>query len=184
MVIGVAFAILVSTILFIIDRNHAWPQTWNLSKRVFKVSGRILLVVVAAGLVAWGIFIALAQRQERKSAKLRPPAMTSDIPAPAVELPAPPNVIYGTPAPPRRPVPPFGNGRINSDHADLCGESSTASGYGDPLDVLTTVSYPMRVKVLRGNQFWYFVRLANGRQGYTGVSNVQLDEGATVENKP
>jgi hypothetical protein len=184
MVIGVALAILLSTILFIIDRNHAWPQTWNLSKRVLKISGRIFLVVVAVGLVTWGVFIALAQWRERKSAKLPPPAMTSDIPAPTVELPAPPNVIYGTPAPPAQPVPPFGNGRINANHADLCGENSNASGYGDPLDVLTTVSYPMRVKVLRGNQYWYFVRLPNGRQGYTGVSNVQLDEGVTVENTP
>jgi hypothetical protein len=183
MVIGVALAILLSTILFIIDRNHAWPQTWNLSKSVFKISGRIFLIVVAGGLVTWGIFVALAQWRERKSAELPPPAMTG-IPAPAAELPVPPNVTYVTPAPSPRPIPRFGNGRINSDHADLCGENSTASGYGDPLDVLTTVSYPMRVKVLRGNQYWYFVRLPNGRQGYTGASNVQLDEGVTVDGMP
>ena len=49
-------------ILFLIDRNHVWPQTWRLVKKVFKVS--VSLVLVAA--VAFGIWRVVDNHQGKK----------------------------------------------------------------------------------------------------------------------
>ena len=60
MTIGIGLAILISTILYLIDRNHAWPQAWKIFKKLLKVAA-VLFVVAAIGT---GIIVALDARKE------------------------------------------------------------------------------------------------------------------------
>jgi hypothetical protein len=50
------FAIVLATILYIIDRNHVWPQVWKGLTRTAKVTARICLVLIAGGVVTYVIF--------------------------------------------------------------------------------------------------------------------------------
>jgi hypothetical protein len=62
--IGLGFAILLSAILFIIDRNHAWPATWRLFKRASKVVAMFLIL----GSLVGGIWYIHSVRVDREAA--------------------------------------------------------------------------------------------------------------------
>ena len=63
---GIGLAILIAAILFLIDRNHAWPQAWHIAKRAGKVSARIAVILVVSGLVTWGIFYAWSKAKDAR----------------------------------------------------------------------------------------------------------------------
>ena len=72
-----AAAIVLVAILFLIDRNHVWPQAWKAMKRVLKVSGKIALVLLVGCVAAYGIFAIWGEwkdarkRHERDAKKAR-----------------------------------------------------------------------------------------------------------------
>lgn len=62
MSIGIGLAILVSMILYLIDRNQKWPQTWTLTKKILRV-GAVLSVI---GLIGAGIVYAISDYKSKK----------------------------------------------------------------------------------------------------------------------
>jgi hypothetical protein len=52
----IGLAIIIAAVLFLIDRNHVWPQVWNITKRTLKVGLKCAAVVFIAALVCYGIF--------------------------------------------------------------------------------------------------------------------------------
>ena len=60
----IGLAILIVAILFLIDRNHVWPQVWRGVKLTLKV-GAVLLILAAIG---WGGYIAWSNHKERIAA--------------------------------------------------------------------------------------------------------------------
>jgi hypothetical protein len=60
MILGAA--IIIAMILFLIDRNHVWPQTWQLTKKILKVSAGLTLLAA----IAFGIWLALDNYQDKK----------------------------------------------------------------------------------------------------------------------
>jgi type II secretory pathway pseudopilin PulG len=69
MTIGVA--IIIAAILFLIDRNHVWPQVWRMTKRVGRTAGKMLLVLIVASLGTYVIFYTWGEvkdaREKRES---------------------------------------------------------------------------------------------------------------------
>jgi hypothetical protein len=204
MVIGIA--IVVAMILYILDRNHVFPQVWRGSKRALKVSCIIALILVVAGLVTWGIFAVLGFWQEtlaasRVSVTVNEPTVWGTSPSgehgriPANKLPEALAVGYeigyaekedifdklaresGAIHPlPKKIVRRFGNARVAADSANLCEEERDHPGWGNPFSVITVVSFPLRVERLNGNSEWSQVRLPDGRTGYIGTSQLQMDQ--------
>jgi hypothetical protein len=78
--IYLGIAIVVATILVILDRNHAFPQAWGLSRRALKVSGKLAAFLVAATLVTWSIFVLLAWYQEEQRTRNAPLAPLTAAP--------------------------------------------------------------------------------------------------------
>jgi hypothetical protein len=68
-------AIVLATILFLIDRNHVWPQVWRGVKRTGKVTARVCLLLIAGGVVTYVIFYTWGEvkdaREKREQAAVR-----------------------------------------------------------------------------------------------------------------
>ena len=50
----IGLAIVIAAVLFLIDRNHVWPQVWRGVKRATKICVEVVVVGVVVGTVLWG----------------------------------------------------------------------------------------------------------------------------------
>jgi hypothetical protein len=57
----IALAILIAAILFIVDRNHVWPQVWRGFKKIVKVA----LALLVLGAIIWGGYSVWSAHKER-----------------------------------------------------------------------------------------------------------------------
>src|ERR1700721_1532754 len=65
--------IVVAVILFILDRNHVWPQVWKGVKRTTKVTAKIALAIAVVCAIIYGISYSWGQvtiaREKRERAE-------------------------------------------------------------------------------------------------------------------
>lgn len=251
--IGLALAVLIAMVLYLIDRNQKWPQAWKYAKRT-------VAVLIALGVLGWsGTYLYSewqdyqykqaaieSERQAKKAVASRwaeleglqgivcgegkvitvkndgwigefpekgevnctdavhagektllpdtlatPPStvgcvvLQTKIPSftcGKAAIPVVPIRIPSTPSPVSTPKALFGNARVIKDTANLCepDRDHPDSGFGYPFLVITTVSFPARIKVLSRNQEWSRVQLQDGRIGYLGTSELQMDAPAPM----
>jgi hypothetical protein len=57
----IGLAIVIAAILFLIDRNHVWPQVWRGFKQTLKVVAALLVL----GAICWGGYIAWSAHKQR-----------------------------------------------------------------------------------------------------------------------
>ena len=160
-------AILLATILFLVDRNKKWRQFWWVAGSLC-----IAAVLIVAGFFGW------VKWQERKAEKAE--AATIDFSkyakcqgqytaadaqqeAPAT-IPAGAKVIRDDEKPAKKHKP-FGNATVQADAAIVWNGMSE----------ITVLSHPARVFVTGENGSKYQVRLADGRTGEMEMTEIRKD---------
>jgi hypothetical protein len=72
-------AILIAAILFLIDRNHVWPQVWSGLKRMLKVTAKICSVLILIGTVVWIGTILYDKQQAAREERERIEAKRAEV---------------------------------------------------------------------------------------------------------
>jgi Zn-dependent protease with chaperone function len=192
MTIGIGLAIIIATVLFLIDRNHAWGKVWSGSKVVFKIA----VVVAAVGLIGAKIIHNADNRQRERAAAEYARQQAADNARQVMQ-----NATDAADAKreadeqkrqrdadalmEQRRRESFGNARVLEpfgEDAYFCAKIPPLTGFAN--STYCTAISSARIKVLRQQtvrtalnteKLWSQVQLLDGRTGYMEATRIQMD---------
>jgi hypothetical protein len=159
-------AILLATILFLVDRNKVWKQFFWIASSLC-----LAAVFLVGGFFGWAAW------QERRAEKAeaahvsweRYQAQTNDTPKPATTvIPIPAGAVITDWPIVQKKHNRFGNATVEADTAMVWAGST----------LITTLNHPTRVMVLGAKDSKYQVRLADGRAGEMDMNEIKKDRAA------